>query len=255
MDVSILEEARLKLGRGQEHLDTLDAELRRFHHNEPYTVVGEYDPDSAKYLARFKILKPIPRHGWGLILGDAVHNARSALDYIAWRLAGGDPTDLITLFPICNHPAKFKSMQYRLKRMHPSVVAEIRDLQPYQRPDPKHDPLWLLEELDARDKHKLIAMTQSVTRAVSFDGRGDILIPYATFEQPVEDNAILAESTDPNVEMELAFSSSVIFDRNVISAASGDYSVIRCITEAFWAVECVIRRFERIFMGYPHLIP
>jgi hypothetical protein len=253
--MSVLEEAWLKLRRGREHLDALDAEFRRFHDDEFYTVVGEYDPEQAKYLVRFKILKPIPQHRWGLVLGDAVHNARSALDYIAWRLAGSDPTDFATLFPICNHPAKFKSSERRLRRMHPEIFAVIRDLQPYKRPDPSHHPLWLLEELDARDKHKLIAMTQSVTRVHSFHGRGQILIPYAAVEETIQDNAILAESSDPNVEMEFEFASKVVFDRNVISAASGDYSVIRCVEGAFWAVECTINYFERIFMGYPHWIP
>jgi hypothetical protein len=251
----MLEEAWLKLARGREHLDTLDAEFRRFHDQPFYTVVSEYDSDKAKYLARFKILRSIPQHRWGLILGDAVHNARTALDYIAWRLAGSDPTDFATLFPICNHTAKFKSSERRLERMHPEVVAIIRDLQPYKRPDPNHSIIWLLEELDAKDKHKLIAMTQSVTRVHSFRGKGDILIPYAAVEQPIEHNAILAESTDPNVEMEFELASKVIFDRIVLSAASGDYSVIRLVTEAFWAVETAIRFFERIFMGYPHWIP
>jgi hypothetical protein len=251
----ILEEAWLKLARGREHLDALDREIRRFLDDKFYTAIGEYDFDKAKYLVRFKILKPISQHRWGLILGDAVHNARSALDYIAWRLAGSDPNDFRTLFPICNVPAKFHSAPHRLARMHPEIRTVIRDLQPYQGLDPNHNPLWLLEELDARDKHKLIAMTQSVARVRAFEGRGDIMIPYAAIQQPIQHDTVLAEVSDPNVEMEFEFAFSIIFDRNVISAASGDYSVIRCVNEAFWAVETAIRYFERIFMGYPHWIP
>jgi hypothetical protein len=248
----MLEEAWLKLARGREHLDALGREFQRFHDEEPYTVVIEYDLDQAKYLARFKVLKPIPQHSWGLILGDAVHNARSALDYIAWRLAGSDPNDTQTLFPICKDPAKFHPN--RVKRMHPEVVTLIRDLQPYQRPNSHHHPLWLLQELDARDKHKLIAMTQSFTGLQSFTGKGQVLIPYDTVVAPLQHDAILAESTDPNVEMEFEVASFVIFDPNVIAVANDRSGVIPLVTDAFWAVECLIRYFERIFMGSPHWI-
>jgi hypothetical protein len=249
---SSLEEAWLKLAHGRKHLDALDAEFWRFHADNSYTVVIEHDSDQSKYLARFKVLKPMPQHNWGLILGDAVHNARSALDYIAWRLAGSDPTDTKTQFPICADPTKFYSN--RVRRMHPEVQTLIRDLQPYQRPDPYHHPLWLLQELDARDKHKLIAVTESFLGLQSISGKGQMLIPYDTVIAPLQHNAILAESTDPNVEMEFEVAAFVVFDPNAIAAASGDYGVIRLVTQSFWAVETTIRFFERIFMGCPHWI-
>jgi hypothetical protein len=260
ISTSPLAEARLKLERGRKHLKTLDAEIQKFHEgdNEPYTVVCEFDPERAQNVARFKVLKSIPQHSWGLILGDAVHNARSVLDYIAWRLAGSDPNDLLTLFHVCRHRAKFESLRFRLKRLHPNAFAEIRDLQPYLSPDPNHSLLWLLEELDARDKHKLIAMTQSITRVHSFRGTGQILIPYPAIEEPAEDGTILAEfagSLGQNVDMEFEFASRVIFESGVLSAASGTYDVMRILPEAFWCVETIIDYFERLMMGNPHWIP
>jgi hypothetical protein len=120
-----LDEARLKFRRGKEHLKALDDEFRRFHANETNGVVCEYDPERRQYVGRFKIFRPIPQHSWGLLLGDSVHNLRSALDYIAWRLAGSDPTDLKTLFPICIHPAKFQSQRFRFGRIHPGSVGQL----------------------------------------------------------------------------------------------------------------------------------
>lgn len=175
---SVFEEALLNLRRGKEHLNALDREFDKFYTRDFYTITCEYNPESSQYIARLKITRPIPQHSWGLQLGDSVHNVRSALDYVAWRLAGSDPADLTTLFPTCRHPAKFKSLGYRVKRIHPDALTEIESMQPYKRPDPVHSSLWLIEELDARDKHKLITMTQSITRLHSFKGTGQITIPY-----------------------------------------------------------------------------
>src|SRR6185437_12800812 len=129
-NMPILEEARLKFSHGKEHLEALNREFDRFYADETNGVDCEYDSERSKYVARFKIFRSIPQHSWGLLLGDSVHNVRSALDYIAWRLAGSDPSDLRTLFPICISPAKFHSQRYRFKRIHPDAVAEIESMQP-----------------------------------------------------------------------------------------------------------------------------
>ena len=253
-----LEEARLKFRRGKEHLKALDDEFRRFHADETYGVACEYDSERSQYVGRFKICRPIPQHSWGLLLGDSVHNVRSALDYVAWRLAGSDPSDLATLFPICIHPAKFQSQRFRFRRIHPDVIAEIESMQPYKRPDPIHSRLWLVEELDARDKHKLITMTQAITRVHSVRGKGQITIPYAAVEQPIEHDTVLVEFDgipDENVEMEFEFASHVIFERGVVGDPRNTYGVIRCLEEAYADVEKVINHFEELIIANPNLVP
>jgi hypothetical protein len=57
-----LDEARLKLTRGKEHLKALDEEFARFHSSETYTVACEYDLKRGQYVARFKLLRPLPQH-------------------------------------------------------------------------------------------------------------------------------------------------------------------------------------------------
>jgi hypothetical protein len=249
-----LAEAWLKLERGREHLKTLDDEVWRFHDDDPYAVVAEFDHERAQNVARFRKLKVIPHTRWGLIVGDAVHNARSALDYIAWRLAGSIIGDRDTLFPICRWPTQFDPfVKTRLARIHRTIVAEIRTLQPCFGPDPDRNPLWLLQELDARDKHKLIAVTDSVTRIQSISGTGKVTLPFDALQAPLQDKAILgAATTDQEVNVEFEFASYVALDSNVLGAELPASGLLRQI---FWTVESVIERFERIFMGYPHLIP
>jgi hypothetical protein len=193
------------------------------------------------------------------MLGDSVHNVRSALDYVAWRLAGGDPTDLNTLFPICKHPAKFKSISgYRLKRIHPDAVAEVESIQPYNRPDPLHSSLWLIEELDARDKHKLITMTQAMTRVHSFRGKGRVTIPYGAIEQPIQHDTILIEFDGPpddNLDMEVELASHIICERGIVGDPAKTYTVTRCLEAAYKDVESVIDYFEAFVSENPHVIP
>lgn len=246
---SIVDEARLKLNRGKEHFYMLELETRKFWDTEPYILVHERNGEEFPNLLRFKLVQPIPQHRWGLILGDAVHNTRSALDYIVWRLAGSHLDDRTSQFPIYRSEDDWNSrMQWRFRQrpIHPDALAYIKTLQPYTRPDPKRAVLWLLQELDARDKHKLVTMTQSVTRGARFAGVGQMLIPYATIEREIEDGTVIVEYADPPeacVNMELDFAFSIKFKRGLISETE-DFDVGKCLDNIFKAVEAIISNFE-----------
>jgi hypothetical protein len=258
--MSLLEESRYKLHRGKEHCDALDREFRTFCNIESYAVIHEYNAEQSQNFLRFKVLKPPPQYIWGLILGDAVHNARSALDYIAWRLAGSDLSDIKTMFPIYRAITQFDNAMSRLARIHPDALAYIRTLQPYTRPDPNRSVLWMLQELDARDKHKLIAMAQSVTCGASFrlnDPTVEVTIPYAAIESRIEHDTILAEYPGPpkaQVNVEFDFGFRILFEQGVIGA-DGDYEVVPCLEKIFDAVEVIITNFERLIAANPHWIP
>jgi len=73
-----------------------------------------------------------PYEAWAVILGDAVHNLRSSLEYMAWELAGADPTDTETMFPIFDTEAGWNARaSRRMKRLAPDVRALIQSMQPY----------------------------------------------------------------------------------------------------------------------------
>src|SRR5208282_3300584 len=159
---SLLRECWQKIGRAEEHLNAITPEMRAFLDSKPFATDEGYDSKQSKYLLKLKILKPIPQDRWALMIGDCVHNARCALDYVAWRLAGSKLNDRSTLFPIYETQPGFDKMIERRKlknRIHPDALREIARCQPYMRAYPQMEPLWLLEELVARDKHKLLSMT------------------------------------------------------------------------------------------------
>lgn len=244
--------------RGKEHSYVLDAELQKFWDSKPCTVVHEYDAKHSRNLYRFKVHRAAPLNAWALIIGDAVHNARSALDYIAWRLAGGIIEDTRTLFPICRDVAEFEeAARRRLKRVHQEAVAAIGEIQPYLRPNLKESALWTLDELDRRDKHRLLTPTQYFvfpSSVVMHDA-----LPCTVFVMPgsrIENDAVLAEVAgleNPDVKIELQLSFDILFERGILSATA-DYEVRHVLSNIFEAVDIVIAKFDWLLIKHPDWI-
>src|SRR5262245_23363930 len=91
------------------------------------------------------------------MIGDTVHNLRSALDHLAWQLVeanGGAPTDK-TAFPMSNSADAFESARGRQMKGIASDAQElIRSVQAYHSYHNRH--LAALAALDNVDKHRLL---------------------------------------------------------------------------------------------------
>src|SRR5579864_4992836 len=86
---------RLKIERAKEHIRDLDAAIKRFVQEQPYTLGAKPHriPEIEHTTLYVAEVKPIP-DCISLIVGDAIHNLRSALDHLMWQLveaAGGSP--------------------------------------------------------------------------------------------------------------------------------------------------------------------
>jgi hypothetical protein len=106
-----------------------------------------------------------PPH-WGLLLGDVVHNFRSALDHIAWALyKRGNASNLRPgqeariYFPIYDDREDFNnSLARKLPGVTRTDIAKVRRCQPYihgKRNLHRH-VLWVIDELSRADKHRTI---------------------------------------------------------------------------------------------------
>jgi hypothetical protein len=94
-----------KTSRAIEHLETLQAELRRFRERpSPYFFVTTADPEQGNFVFRLHpSWDPDGTARWTAIVGETVHNLRSALDHMIWecvRLSGSQP-GTHTAFPLC----------------------------------------------------------------------------------------------------------------------------------------------------------
>lgn len=272
--VSPLIECRNKLDRAQEHFNLLNIEITEFLNDKANSYIQEYDREQHKYLFRAKLGRRVPVTRWALMIGDCVHNARSALDYIAWRLAGADLRDRNTQWPIFISPEGFRKRgAKRLFKMRPGARAEIARLQPYNRTNSQLDPFWILQELDARDKHKLLTTIYAFRHSAFLVINTPIgptaepfmpLMPSArgvfSTERRIENDTIIAEvllpagySEDPQMEMEKHFTFDIAFERGIILDA-GECAVRDTLQILIQAVDATITHFENLLTAHPDWI-
>ena len=112
-----LESCWAKLGRAEEHVETVEQQIRTWFEHRPYRFVRHANPEFTRHSLTIRITKPPALWQWSLIASDAVHNMRCALDHLVYGLAirqsGADPPpDAERLaFPICDSPEKFGSIR------------------------------------------------------------------------------------------------------------------------------------------------
>lgn len=181
-----------KLDRATRHLKELEANLLAFLQPDCYEIVNESRPKGQvvegkpgrTILTRRVIFKDTPPllH-WGTVVGDVVHNLRSALDHVVYTISyRRNPSefrdDRTTAFPICNDLATFHRRRRRewepyheIRGIPDEAKAIIEGLQPYQRgqDDLRSDPLWILREMDDIDKHRTIHITGWSAHSIVLD--------------------------------------------------------------------------------------
>jgi hypothetical protein len=152
-----------RLGRAEEHLEAIKCRLLRHYEADKYRLTGEYQRqfDSPQgIIVTDPVTFPEIDPRLNTIIGELLHDLRSALDHLAWQLvlnAGGIPTD-DTKFPI-----EAPSTNPQGKQGNPGVAGGvsrnaktlIASAQPYKRGVRyREHPLWLLHKLWNIDKHR-----------------------------------------------------------------------------------------------------
>jgi hypothetical protein len=114
---------------------------------------------------------------WSLVVGDAIHNARSALDYLAWQIvrlgAGPHPPLKPTAvqFPILSRPPQpgvtaAQAFEREAKRRLPGAdkthLSVVQRYQPIinQPSDPNSHPFAMLNLLSNHDKHRSLRLVE-----------------------------------------------------------------------------------------------
>lgn len=160
----------LKLDWAFAHFQTLRTEVERWE-RDCYRVTHEPDPKTGENVLWANVSEDPPARGWGLIVGDCVHNMRSCLDHLALDLARSFTNPLPqeaeegSEFPVYwKSPMGLKPKKRKIGSMDPLAQAEIEDLQPHLRgADYTADPLWRIHELDRIDKHRLLHVVAAVS--------------------------------------------------------------------------------------------
>lgn len=168
-----LASCRSKLSQAKKHRDSLHKYLEDF-----FAVEGNRPRLGTKFIAESLEWKlyvnympdlSVPFRETGLIVGDAINNLRSVLDYVAYQLAllnnGGSLSaaqEKNVQFPLIDDPRQWPGILKGCARdIHPEHTAIIERFQPYHRfheelaVGPYFHPFAMLRDLSNSDKHRL----------------------------------------------------------------------------------------------------
>ncbi len=147
-----------KVQRAEKHVRDYYVVVRQFIDTNPYGLAGKRDPQSGKMIVEATEFTCVPPPALA-IAGDAIHNLRSALDYLARTLVLIDHGTVTrdTGFPILDQqPVTTKqqaAFDTKVEGMRQETKGKIAALKPYAR---GNDVLWRLHRLDIIDKHHLL---------------------------------------------------------------------------------------------------
>jgi hypothetical protein len=229
-----------KLDRALLHLHSVDEEVREFAKGKTHTLRGEYEPETSCYVFKIAIHQR-PKTTTGVILGDFVHNLRSALDHLVWQLADAKGTaGSWTKFPLYDDPGKFTGQVTTpglRGKVNPLWGLEgtppwqaIEALQPHHG---GHDNLLLgaLHDLSNEDKHHVVLQAVTGVRAPdSIDDlqltrnadAGEIGEIILVVGKPLEDGTevvrvhLKPSGPNPQVKMEGRLNLDIAFGRGTI---------------------------------------
>jgi hypothetical protein len=174
MGIADLTGPRAKLARADEHLSILDSEFRAFSLQEPKPIIVKFRHEEGWYVAYLDPL-PLPPLRLALIAGDCLNNIRAALDHLVWQLVLREDKEpsYTHCFPLCEIRQKFldevKSPPKKRERRSPlrgipdngDAWAIIEKAQPFQRPQPQDDVLFLLAQMTNVDKHRTLLIQRA----------------------------------------------------------------------------------------------
>ncbi len=171
-------ECRAKIERARGHDDSLQAIITpAVLGDEPNLVQlsAKLDTQSGYHVFRVAAIQEDWRLRVGVLLGDIIHNLRSALDYLYWqlyctyvRIPQSHREAQTVQFPIEDARQQLANKRVHVRNIPPRQWAVIEDAQPYQGTDDSRRALKALRELSNRDKHQVLNPLLIRTTIVQF---------------------------------------------------------------------------------------
>jgi hypothetical protein len=211
--VDMFQRCLVKVTRTVEHLKGLQASAERFsdEHGEPGVwCATEPNSQGTRCLVTVDRVPEFPEVEWGVIIGDAIHCLRSALDHLIAGLCT-EPPSRRTAFPICRTKREWiVDAPGEIWSVPPKYLALIDAAQPYHGGDKAHaHPLAVLNQLWNLDKHRSITAAALVPKRVDIavnEQRSIGLTSWTKFKthpgRPLKSGTVLADcgfTTDPTV--------------------------------------------------------
>lgn len=156
-----------KVERAEEHIQVLNNEIAGFlsSNPKPYEVGGEHRKNGRQYALTIRATKSVPLR-FAVIAGEVVHHLRSSLDHILHALIvhnKGTPSRN-NQFPLCATETGFEQAcnSGLIKGTSRTAKKLIRSVQPYTSTAPDDTILYVVNEYDILDKHRLLIVVCAV---------------------------------------------------------------------------------------------
>jgi hypothetical protein len=148
--------AVLKAERAKRHLSELQTAVREVIRNQYVEHLTRTDPNTGLFQVMFLVQRDVTGK-LAVIIGDVIHNLRSALDHVAVTLSTtpigtGNPDEVY--FPTGKTLKTFNdARRAKMKGAPPEAHTLVEELEPYEG---GKNAIRELHELDILDKHKLL---------------------------------------------------------------------------------------------------
>ncbi len=233
----LFDSARAKIERARKQTDALHAVFEGFYESKSYSIRQELDPHAGEKRLVFHA-DPLPLE-WSVIIGEIVHDLRSALDHSIYELTciqDGHPL-VRTEFPVFEDEMKYFALE---KRGNPTPTsglfkirgikdekrrAVIKGLQPFEfrktHPPDQLPIIALVHELNIVDKHRTLHLCRMSTTQLQTRVLRDIHpISMAVVIQRLEDGTEVARwkpvgNFNDEVDMESEVSFEIAFGDSV----------------------------------------
>lgn len=206
--------ARLKVERAKAHIAEVEREVAAFLGRRPYRIVQELNLEIERFAMLVSLTRPLPVM-IPVIVGDAVHNLRTALDHALCAIVAAEgKTIRDTTFPFAKLDADFEEVLKRKARKAPAPAKQAcRDIKPYPG---GNDLLVALHELDLMDKHQLVLTMAAAgtfnAQYIERDGKPEHRIAHRVHYLGAETEVIpLPEERSSDVPFEISLTVEVVF--------------------------------------------
>ena len=160
-----MESVDAKVRRARVHLDDFRASALKWSETARPTFIRKTNHERTSHWLVFYVQDPHPPIELSVVVGDFLHNLRSALDSLVCGLVrrmAPSSTCSGRQFPIFTDPDKYLAARNQMLRgVSPEARTIVDALQPHMRPEGTRalDPLWILNTLNNHDKHRTTHLT------------------------------------------------------------------------------------------------
>ena len=210
-----------------------------------YETFAEFDY-KGRLVGRLRNVQQPPAE-LSVLVGDCVHNLRSALDHLAYVLASGHSGPLspararTSAFPLFKTGPEFRDRAAGMMAgMSRRARASIERLQPYHRRRcPPLWRLWMLHELSNIDKHRLVHVTAAVVAETRLEVSGTGVLRIERIEAaacPIEERAGVGRfygdfELPPAVQVRANIIPDIVFGKGGDARAVRGESVLATLNE------------------------